>query len=229
MPSLRTLAAAQIVFVVCSGIAPTSLTVSSQSTPSSQTANAFEEFFSKLATAQGVGGSRGEAAYVKLMDSLGTMTPAEIAAGIPVIDRQIDSTTEPEDRLAKADAANLLMLISWRPDGPELLASQIGRLTSMLNDPAHLLSGPAAMALQHLGDREPDVVIPILEAALKAPEVNNKTRVGPGIAVILLRMAFLPPQQPSDRRHRSVHAPFGPYGGSASRYNRRHRQQPVHP
>lgn len=152
-------------------------------------ANPFDDFFSKLATAQGVGGSRGETSYIKLMDSIEAMTPAEIAAGIPVIDRQIDSTAEPEDRLAKADAANLLMFISWRSDGAELLATQIDRLTSMLNDPTHLLSGPAVIALQHIALTRPDVSVPILEAALDKPGVNNSTSVGPGIATTLLRIS----------------------------------------
>ena len=153
------------------------------------TANPFDIFFSELATAQGVGGSRGEASYIKLMNSIGAMTPAEISAGLPVIDQQVDSTAEPGDRLAKADAANLLMFISWRPDGAELLATQMDRLTSMLNAPSHLLSGAAVSALQHIGLTRPDVALPILESALDAPEVNNSTSVGPGISTTLLQIA----------------------------------------
>ena len=189
MPCTRTKAVAQIAFALYSGIAFSLSNAFSQVTSSTQSINRFEDFFNNLAAAQGVGGSRGEAAYLKLADSLGAMTRSEVAAGIPIIDRQIDNTAESEDRLAKFDAANLLMFISWRPDGAELLASQIDRLTAMLNGPSHFLSGQAAMALQHIGDSRPDVVVTILEAALKDPEVNNPTGIGPGIAVILLRMA----------------------------------------
>ncbi len=161
---------------------------SSQST-SGQTQNSFQDFFSQLATASGVGGSRGETSYVKLMDSIPTMSPEEIAAGIPVIDRQIDNTAQPEDRLAKADAANLLLFISWRTDGAKLLASEMDRLTSMLNDPSHLMSGPATLTLMSISESRPDLAIPILEAALKHPEVNNATSVGPGIALALFKIA----------------------------------------
>jgi hypothetical protein len=197
MPRSRTLMTVQILFAICSGLTCLSLNAFSQSAPSVQSSNPFEDFFNRLAAAQGVGGRRGEATYIKLTDSIGAMTPAEIAAGIPVIDRQIDSTAEPEDRLAKVDAANLLMFISWRQDGAELLASQIDRLASMLNDPSHLLSGPAVMTLQSISRRRPDAVVPILEAALKLPEVNNSTGVGPGIAGILLQAA--PPDEESTK------------------------------
>ena len=185
--------AVQIVFFVFCSIAVVRMHASSlPSVP--EESNPFIVFFNQLATAQGVGGSRGEAAYIRLTNSLEVMTSAEIAAGIPVIDYQLDNTGEPEDRLAKYDAANLLMFISWRSDGATLLASQIDRLTSMLNDPSHFLSGQAAIALQHIGISRPDLVIPILEAALKITEANNTTGVGPGIAVILLRMTH-----PSER------------------------------
>ena len=151
--------------------------------------NPFAEFFNSLATTPGVGGSRGETAYLKLAGSLETITPAEIAAGLPILDQQIGDAALPENRLAKFDAANLLVFLTFRSDIPDLLASQMTLLTTMLNDPAHFLSGQAATALQHIGSRQPKVVVPILVAALKNPDVNNRTGVGPGIAVILLRMA----------------------------------------
>ena len=78
-------------------------------------------------------GSRGERAYIKLMDSIATLTLAEIAKYIQAINLQLDSKSETQDRLAKADAAYLLTLISWRPDGPQLLTSEIDRLAFMLN------------------------------------------------------------------------------------------------
>lgn len=59
----------------------------------------------------------------------------------------------------------------------------------MLNDSSHSLSGPALMALQHIGLSRPDIAVPILETALDAPEVNNSTSVGPGIATTLLQIA----------------------------------------
>jgi hypothetical protein len=188
MQHSRTLAATTIAVIIFGWVALLSPNGLSQSTLSGEAANPFREFFDRLATAQGVGAGRGEAAYMKLVESLGTMAPGEIAAGIPIIDGQLDDSAEPEDRLAKADAANLLMFISWRPDGPELLASQMDRLKSMLTDPSHTFSGPAALALQHIGIRQPEAVWPILESALKAPETNNATGIGPSIAIILLRM-----------------------------------------
>ncbi len=179
--------AAKMVIVLLMGIALPLSSGLSQTKPSGEASNQFEVFFKNLAAAQGGGNSRGETSYMELVDSLGTMTPAEVSAGIPVIDHQLDDTTEPQD-LAKADAAMLLMFISWRPDGAQLLATQIDRLASMLNDPQHLLSGPAVTALQHIGGSRPDAVVPILESALKAPEANRPGGVGPGIATILLRM-----------------------------------------
>ncbi len=188
MQSSRVQMAVKILLVVCTGIVFSSVNAASQAASSAQSSNPFEAFFNGIATAQGVGGGRGEAGYLKLMDSIGAMTPSEIAAGLPVIDRQIDNTAEPQDRLAKFDAANLLMSISLRPDGPALLQTELDRLASMLNDPSHFLSGQAAMALQHIGYNRPTEVWPILEAALKNPEINNKTGPGPAIAIILLRM-----------------------------------------
>jgi hypothetical protein len=187
MPRSRTLITVQIILAVYSGFTFSPSCTFSQPTPSAQTSNPFEVFFNSLAAMQGSGGGSGETGYIKLMDSVGAMAPAEIAAGIPIIDQQIDNKVEPQNRLAKFDAANLLVVISQRPDGPELLAPQINRLASMLNDPSHLLSGPALMTLKGIGRSRPDVVWPILEAALKAPEVNNATGLGPGIAITLLR------------------------------------------
>ncbi len=189
MPCRRSLVIFVVVLILYVGIGCLSLSAFSQVIPSDQAHDPFKALFDELATTQAVEGSRSEKAYIKLMDSIATLTPAEITKGIQIINLQLDSKAEPEDRLAKADAAYLLTLISWRPDGPQLLASEVDRLTFMLNDPSHLLSGPAAMALQHIGDSRPDVVVTILEAALKDPEVNNPTGIGPGIAVILLRMA----------------------------------------
>jgi|GEM_PF-3792314 len=188
MTSPRWQMAVKIVLVVCTVIVFSSLNAYSLAASSAQVSNPFEDFFNGLATAQGVEGSRGEAGYLKLMDSIGVMAPSEIAAGLPIIDRQIDNTAERQDRLAKFDAANLLMFISLRPDGPALLQTELDRLAFMLTDPTHFLSGQAAMALQHIGYSRPTEVWPILEAALKDPEINNKTGPGPAIAIILLRM-----------------------------------------
>lgn len=171
--------AALIFLVIC-----TSLPMVSQSKVPGQDSDPFEDFFQNTA----FGNHTYDTAFMKLVDSVGTMPPAEITNGIAAIDGQLDNTTKPENSPARACAALLLMYISWRPDGAELLASQMGRLTSMLNEPSHLRSSPAAQAFQHIGITRSTVVAPILEAALKQPEVNNATSVGPGIAVILLRM-----------------------------------------
>jgi hypothetical protein len=188
MPPSLTLTTIQIFLVVCSGITSSSARAFAQRAPSMQSSNPFEDYFNRFAAAQEIGSSRSEDVYEKLAESIGAMTPKEIAAGISVIDRQIDNTAEPQNLPKKGQAAYLLRIIASRPDGPDLLASQMDRLASMLNDPSHVFSAPAAMALQMIGYRRPEVAWPILEAALEDPNVNNKTGVGPGIAVILLRM-----------------------------------------
>jgi hypothetical protein len=159
-----------------------------QLTSSVQSSNLFEDYFKVLAVEQDFGSDRSWDAYEKIAKSIGTMTPVEITKGISVIDQQIDNTSEGQRPWTKAQAVYLLGIIGRRPDGPELLALQMDRLAAMLNNPSHLLSAQAVMVLQAIGYRRPDVVWPILEAALEAPEVNNTTGIGPGIAVILLRM-----------------------------------------
>jgi hypothetical protein len=141
MPRSRTLTTAQILFAVCIGLNVSSSRAFSQQTSFTHSSNPFEDYFNALAAVQSTGVSGTEAAYDKLVDSLATMTPPEIAAGISVIDRQLDNTTEPQNPWAKPKAAVMLTFISCRPDGAELLASQMDRLASMLNDPTHLLSG----------------------------------------------------------------------------------------
>jgi hypothetical protein len=129
--------------------------------------NPIEDFFNDLATAHDDGENWANAAYGKLTGSIRAMTPTQIAAGIPIIDRQLDNTAESADRQAKEYAANLFIFIGERPDGLELLTSQIDRLASMLiDDPYHSLDGVAVTALQTVYRDRPDLLVPIFEAPL---------------------------------------------------------------
>jgi hypothetical protein len=175
--------------IVCAGLGLTPLSGVSQSVPPSQGTPSFQAYFDSLAAAPGVGGRRGEAAYIKLIDAIPTMAPSEISSGLRIIDLQIDGQATPQDNIATANAAVMLGLVSMRQDGPSLLADETGRLASMLNNPSHLLSGPALMALMNIGRRQPEAVLLILEDALRRSDVNNSTGVGPGIAATLERMA----------------------------------------
>ena len=189
MPLLCILKKLRASLIVCAGLGLTPLSGVSQSVPSSQGTPSFQSYFDSLATAPGVGGSRGEAGYLKLTDAIPTMTPSEISWGLRIIDRQIDGQATPHDNLAIASAAFMLWVVSTRQDGPDLLADETARLTSMLNDPSYFLSGSALLALSNIARRQPGAVVTIFEGALKEPEVNNSTGVGPGIATTLVRMS----------------------------------------
>jgi len=86
----------------------------SQSAPLAQGPSSFQAYFDSLATAPGIGGRRGEAGYIKLMDAIPTMTPSEISSGLRIIDRQIDGQATPHDNLAISSAGVLLALVSMR-------------------------------------------------------------------------------------------------------------------
>ncbi len=161
----------------------------SQTSSGQQLSNGFVKFFRELPKASGSGGSRGEAAFEALESSIRTLTPAQVAAGLLVINSELDSTVQPEDRLAKADAALLLVDISTRPDGTALLQPEINRLATMLKEPSHFLSGPAILAFQPLRITEPDVVRSIFEEALTSPGMGSLGSPGPGIVGTLVEIA----------------------------------------
>ena len=118
MPRSRTLMTAQVLLVVLGGFSFSSQYAISQQAPFTLTSNRFEDYFNALATTQGAGTSRSEAALESLAESIGSMTPAEIAAGVSTIDRQIDNTAEDQNPWAKPQAAFLLKIIAGRSDGP---------------------------------------------------------------------------------------------------------------
>jgi hypothetical protein len=185
----RILFRALAVFTFSTALTALSTTALSRQSVASKNDNPFEAYFNRLAaTPDDAGTASVEVDLEKLQESIGTMTQSEIAVGISVIDRQIDNTSEHQNPWAKRHAVWLLSFIAGRPDGADLLASQIDRLTLMLNDPAHQLTNAAVLALQAISFRQPAVVCPIFEAALDDPNVNNATGIGPVIAVMLLRM-----------------------------------------
>lgn len=163
-----------------------------QSTTSDQ--NPIEDFFSALASGRFVGEYADNTAFGKLTVAIAAMTPAQIAMGIPVIDRVLDNTVESADQpefsrhYAKDYAASLFTFIGRRPDGRELLASQIDRLASMLNDP--YFNSSAANALETIYRDQPELLVPIFEAPLRAPEVAHPGGIGiaPVLAALLLYM-----------------------------------------
>jgi hypothetical protein len=175
-------------FVFCIGLAGTPSRAFSQQTTTPLGPNAFAEYFDRVAKTQDVGSTSNVLAYERLVESIDGMTAAEISEIIQIIDRQIDETVDPEKHWSKGEAIVLLRVIAGRPDGPALLESQMDRLTSMLNDPAHTYTSAAVSALQGISFREPGLVWPIFEAALDDPNVNNASGIGPVIAVMLLRM-----------------------------------------
>lgn len=153
-----------------------------------QTSGPFEEYFQVLSDEKDFGSDRSWQALERLEAAVPKMTAPDVRHGIEVIDAVLDSTDPSQKPWTKLQATLLLRPIAFRDDGPELLSSQLARLESMLNDPAHLLSAQALLVLQTIGYRRPPLIWPILEAALRGSEVNNRTGVGPGIATILLFM-----------------------------------------
>ncbi len=177
-----------LLVLCCYGLALTSARAFLPQSASGEGVNSFAEYFTEVAASQNPASSGREPAYEKLLASIERMKQSELIAGISIIDNQIDKAAQPDNLWATADALGLLRAIAFRPDGPELLASQSNRLSVMLNDPSHQLSALALSVFQMIGYKQPDSVWPILEAALDNPEVNNKSSIGPGIATILLFM-----------------------------------------
>jgi hypothetical protein len=184
-----TLKKLRVYLLVCIGLGLATLSGVSQPVPSSQGPPSFQGYFNSLSNAPRVRGSKDEADYLNLIDAIATMSPSEISLGLPVLDRRIDNHLAPTDSRARYNAAMMLYAVSARPDGSDLLALETTRLASMLNDPGHLLSGPALMTLTNIGIRRTNTIVPILADSLKRPDVNNSTGVGPGIATALERMA----------------------------------------
>ena len=71
--------------------------------------------------------------------------------GIAAIDRQLDGTARPQNFDIREHAAGMLIFIGQRPDGPELLRSQIDRLTSMAHDSSEPLADTAGTVLFTIG------------------------------------------------------------------------------
>ncbi len=170
-------------FCLCTYVA-----AAAQTTMPSEGSTSFEEYF-KLLTAER-NFDKSFPKFEALVQSTQTMTTAELVQGLAVIDRKIDAEpSEPNDYYLKNQAVFLLGYIGARPDISELIATQMGRLASMLIDPSHRFTPPAFHALQLIGYRYPQLVIPILEDALENPEANNKTGPGSGVSALLLRLA----------------------------------------
>jgi hypothetical protein len=176
-------------FFISAGIVISSLLSAFAQGRSPSTSNPFVDYFYG-ANAKDIGTDKGYPAYEALMRATQTMAPTEIAAGLAVIDSKIDANmSDPQDYSAKGEAVSLLGYIGSRPDGPELLATQMDRLAFLLNEPTHRFTPASFAALQMIGYRRPQLVVPILKDALKNPEANNKTGPGSGVSALLLRLA----------------------------------------
>jgi hypothetical protein len=111
------------------------------------------------------------------------MTTAELQQAVSIIDSAIDHARASRDGIARTAAGMLLWHISGTKDGPGLMAPEISRLSALCSDP-FTLTGSFYM-LMVLQRQYPELTVPAMLQAIKAPDANSPAGKGPAYATIL--------------------------------------------
>jgi hypothetical protein len=157
---------------------------SAQTTPAQNKAQLFQAYFDALATDPHTP-QRGdhEAARQQILETIPTMTTAELQQAVSIIDAAIDQARTSHDGIARTWAGMLLWQISLTKDGPGLMAPEVSRLSALCSDP-FTLTGSFYM-LMLLQRQYPELTVPAMLQAIKAPDANSPAGRGPAYATIL--------------------------------------------
>ena len=172
------------VAIALTGIVLFSRFGSAQATPPQNKAQLFQAYFDVLAmdphTPQ-----RGdhEAARQQLIETIPTMTTAELQQAVSIIDAAIDQARTSHDGIARTWAGMLLWQISLTKDGSGLMAPEVNRLSALCSDP-FTLAGSFHM-LMLLQRQYPELTVAAMLQAIKAPDANSPAGKGPAYATIL--------------------------------------------
>jgi hypothetical protein len=159
---------------------------SAQTTPAQDKAKLFQAYFDALATEPHTPprGDPHRAARQQLIETIPTMTTAELQRAVSIIDVAIDQARTSHDGIARIYAGMLLFYISGTNDGPGLMAPEVSRLSPLCSDP-FTLTGSFNMLLL-LQSRYSELTVPAMLQAIKAKDVNFQAGKGPAYATILL-------------------------------------------
>lgn len=104
---------------------------------------------------------------LRVADSIGSCSPGEIRASLPLIRLAVTSGIPN----LPVEAVFVLFAISMRPDGVELLSGSLSDIGKLMQHPDERISGGSTTILRNLARTIPDSVVPLLLDHLTAPGV----------------------------------------------------------
>jgi hypothetical protein len=158
---------------------------SAQTMPAQNKVQLFQAYFDALATEPHTPhrGDLNGADFEQLTKTIPTMTTAELQQAVSIIDAAIVQARTSHDGIARTYAGVLLFYISGTKDGPGLMAPEISHLSALCSDP-FTLTGSFTM-LMLLQRQYPELTVPAMLQAIKAPDANSPAGRGPAYATIL--------------------------------------------
>ncbi len=161
--------------------------VAAQTAVARDKAQLFQTYFDALATEPHTAERRDfhEAERERLVALIPTMSTAELRQAVSIIDAAIDQARISHDGVARTWAGMFLSYISGTKNGPDLMAPEMGRLSVLCSDPFTLTGAFRMFLTLPMQTKYPELAVPAMLQAIKAPDANSPSGRGPAYATIL--------------------------------------------